>query len=202
MFKPINFKVSKITILFILLIVFTEILILLPRPPTAIAYGIPPTSGQIPWKSVGLANQTLEKTRDSLDFIRKTQQKAYLYLKLQILGLDETNFVIESNFHNLAVRKILFRDLQNTTKNLGGNALGSVEAIEKGFLIVTRDGKVNLFDEKNRSLFLLGVLDGIEGDKRNIQGLRDSIVVSEDKSKINLASSYSFISEINGKLCF
>jgi hypothetical protein len=125
-----------------------------------------------------------------------------MHLKLRTLGLDEANFVIESNFHNLAVRKILFRDLKNTTKNLGGNALGSIEAIEKGFLIVTRDGKVNLLNGENRSLILLGSLDGIKGDGKNVQGLRDSIVISEDKSKINLASSYSVVSENNAKLCF
>jgi hypothetical protein len=174
----------------------------LPRPQTSIAYGIPPTNGQVPWQQVGFANETLEKTRVSLDFIRKSQQKVYMNLKLQTFGVDEANFVIESNFHNLAVRKILFRDLKNTTKNLGGNALGSIEAIEKGFLIVTRDGKVNLLNGENRSLILLGSLDGIKGDGKNVQGLRDSIVISEDKSKINLASSYSVVSENNTKLCF
>jgi hypothetical protein len=186
----------------ILLLVFIETLILLPRPQTSIAYGIPPTNGQVPWQQVGFANETLEKTRVSLDFIRKSQQKVYMNLKLQTFGVDEANFVIESNFHNLAVRKILFRDLRNTTKNLGGNALGSIEATEKGFLIVTRDGKVNLLNDKERSLFLLGSLDGINGDGKNVQGLRDSIVISEDKSKINLASSYSVVSENNTKLCF
>jgi len=195
-------KRAKILLALIPLIVFFETLILLPRPQTSIAYGIPPTNGQIPWKQVGFANEMLEATRGSLDFIRNTQQRVYLHLKLQILGFDETNFVIESNFHNLAVQKILFRDLRNATKNLGGNALGAIEAIEKGFLIVTRDGKVNLFDDKNRSLMLIGTLTDIKGDSRNVNGLRDSIVVSEDKSKINLASSYSIISEINGKFCF
>jgi Glucose / Sorbosone dehydrogenase len=195
-------KILKSSLVLILLIVFCETLILLPRPQTSIAYGIPPTSGQIPWKPVGFANEMLEKTRGSLDFIRNTQRRVYLNLKLQISGLDETTFIIESNFHNLVVRKILFSDLRNTTKKLGGNALGSIEAIEKGFLIVTRDGKVNVFNDKNRSLLLIGNLTGIKGDKRNIEGLRDSIVVSEDRSKINLASSYSVISEINGKFCF
>jgi len=203
MVMPSKFKkLVRIFFPLILLLVFIEILILLPRPQTSISYGIPPTNGQIPWQQVGFANKTLEKTRVALDSIRKTQQRVYMHLKLQTLGLDEANFVIESNFHNLAVRKILFRDLKNTTKNLGGNALGSIEAIEKGFLIVTRDGKVNVFDAKNLSLSLLGNLDDIKGDGRNIQGLRDSIVISEDKSKINLASSYSVVSEIKGKLCF
>ena len=169
-------KLVRIFFPLLLLLVFIEILILLPRPQTSISYGIPPTNGQIPWKQVGFANKTLEKTRVALDSIRKTQQKIYMHLKLQTLGLDEANFVIESNFHNL----------KNTTKNLGGNALGSIEAIEKGFLIVTRDGKVNLLNGENRSLILLGSLDGIKGDGKNVQGLRDSIVISEDKSKINL----------------
>jgi hypothetical protein len=203
MVMPSKFiKLVRIFFPLILLLVFIEILILLPRPQTSISYGIPPTNGQIPWKQVGFANKTLEKTRVALDSIRKTQQKIYMHLKLQTLGLDEANFVIESNFHNLAVRKILFRDLKNTTKNLGGNALGSIEAIDKGFLIVTRDGKVNLLNGENRSLILLGSLDGIKGDGKNVQGLRDSIVISEDKSKINLASSYSVVIENNAKLCF
>lgn len=195
-------KRVKILLLLIPIVVFFELLILLPRPQTSIAYGIPPTNGQIPWRQVGIANELLEKTRSSLDFLRNTQQRLYLHLKLQILGLDETNFVIESNFHNLTVRKILFQELRNSTKNLGGNALGSIESIEKGFLIVTRDGTVNIFDYIDSSLFALGNLKGIKGDKRNIEGLRDSIVISEDEAKINLASSYSFIREINGKLCF
>jgi hypothetical protein len=203
MVMPSKFKkLVRIFFPLILLLVFIEILILLPRPQTSISYGIPPTNGQIPWQQVGFASKTLEKTRVALDSIRKTQQKVYMHLKLRTLGLDEANFVIESNFHNLAVRKILFRDLKNTTKNLGGNALGSIEAIEKGFLIVTRDGKVNLLNGENRSLILLGSLDGIKGDGKNVQGLRDSIVISEDKSKINLASSYSVVSENNAKLCF
>lgn len=195
-------KLVKIFFLFILLIIFFEILIFLPRPQTSIAYGIPPTNGQTPRQQVGLANETLEKIRVSLDLIRKTQNKVYTHLKLQTLGLDEANFVIESNFHNLLVRKILFLDLRNTTKNLGGNALGSIEAVEKGFLIVTRDGKVNLFNDKNRSLFLIGSLDVIKGDDKNVQGLRDSIVISENKSKVKLASSYSVVSENNARLCF
>jgi len=203
MLMPLKFKrLARILFPLILLLVFIEILILLPRPQTSISYGIPPTNGQIPWQQVGFANKTLEKTRVALDSIRKTQQKVYMRLKLQTLGLDKANFVIESNFHNLAVQKILFRDLKNTTKNLGGNALGSIEAIEKGFLIVTRDGKVNLLNGENRSLILLGSLDGIKGDGKNVQGLRDSIVISEDKSKINLASSYSVVIENNAKLCF
>lgn len=102
--------------LLIPIIIFFEVLILLPRPQTSIAYGIPPTNGQIPMRQVGFANELLEKTRGSLDFLRETQQKLYLHLKLQIVGLDETNYFIESNFHNLSVRKILFQELRSSTK--------------------------------------------------------------------------------------
>lgn len=195
-------KRVKILLLLIPIIIFFEVLILLPRPQTSIAYGIPPTNGQIPMRQVGFANELLEKTRGSLDFLRETQQKLYLRLKLQIVGLDETNYFIESNFHNLSVRKILFQELRSSTKSLGGNALGSIEAIEKGFLILTRDGTINHFDNLQTSLLEIGQLIGVKGDISNIEGLRDSIVISEDDSEINLASSYSVIRDIKGKLCF
>jgi hypothetical protein len=195
-------KRVKILLLLIPIIIFFEVLILLPRPQTSIAYGIPPTNGQIPYRQVGLANQLLEKTRGSLDFLRETQWKLYLHLKLLIVGLDETNYLIESNFHNLSVRKILFQELRSSTKELGGNAIGSIEAIETGFLIVTRDGKVSAFDSIQTSLLEIGRLKGIKGDSRNIEGLRDSIVISEDESVVNLASSYSVIRDTKGKLCF
>ena len=200
-FMKVNKRV-KILLLLIPIFVFFELLILLPRPQTSIAYGIPPTNGQIPYRQVGFANELLEKSRGSLDFLRETQQKLYLHLKLQIVGLDKTNYIIESNFHNLSVRKILFQELRSSTKNLGGNALGSIETIEKGFLIVTREGKVNVFDSLQTSLLEIGQLIGIKSDSSNIEGLRDSIVISEDDSEINLASSYSVIREIKGKPCF
>jgi len=195
-------KGVKILLLLIPIIIFFEVLILLPRPQTSIAYGIPPTNGQIPYRQVGLANQLLEKTRASLDFLRETQYKLYLHLKLLIVGLDETNYLIESNFHNLSVRKILFQELRSSTKELGGNAIGSIEAIETGFLIVTRHGKVSAFDSTQTSLLEIGQLKGIYGDSSNIEGLRDSIVISEDESVVNLASSYSVIRDTKGKLCF
>ena len=195
-------KRVKILLLLIPVFIIFEILILIPRPQTPIAYGIPPTSGQIPWQQVGFANEVLEKTRSSFDFLRNTQYKLYLHLKLQVFGLDETKFSIESNFHNLSVRKILFKELRSSTKNLGGNALGAIEPIDKGFLIVTRDGTVDFFDNRNTTLVALGNLKGIKGDTSNIEGLRDSIVISEDVGKINLASSYSVIRDIKGKLCF
>ena len=200
-FMKVNKRV-KILLLLIPIFVFFEVLILLPRPQTSIAYGIPPTNGQIPYRQVGFANELLEKSRGSLDFLRETQQKLYLHLKLQIVGLDETNYIIESNFHNLSIRKILFQELRSSTKNLGGNALGSIEAIEKGFLIVTREGKVNVFDSLQTSLLEIGQLIGIKSDSSNIEGLRDSIVISEDDSEINLVSSYSVIRDIKGKPCF
>ena len=97
MVMPSKFKkLVRIFFPLILLLVFIEILILLPRPQTSISYGIPPTNGQIPWQQVGFASKTLEKTRVALDSIRKTQQKVYMHLKLRTLGLDEANFVIES----------------------------------------------------------------------------------------------------------
>ena len=89
-FMKFNKRV-KILLLLIPIFVFFELLILLPRPQTSIAYGIPPTNGQIPYRQVGFANELLEKSRGSLDFLRETQQKLYLHLKLQIVGLDKTN---------------------------------------------------------------------------------------------------------------
>ena len=200
-FMKLNKKV-KILLLLIPVFVFFEVLILLPRPQTSIAYGIPPTSGQNPWRQVGFGNELLEKTRGTFEFLKSNQQKLYLNLKLKFVGVDETNFFIESNFHNLSVRKILFQELRNSTKNLGGNALGSIETIEKGFLIVTREGKVDVFDNLRNSLFEIGHLKGIKGDSSNVEGLRDSIVISEDETKISLASSYSLIRDVKGKLCF
>ena len=178
-----------------------QILVVLNQNPTAIAYGIPPTNGKLPHASTGIT-KIIDEAQESLNRIKQMETSALLKLRLTLFGDLRSTKYIETNFHDLKVEKVLFKELRSAAKRLGGNAIGSVEVVQGGFLIITRDGLVYFFDNLKKAINYLGALEEVIGDQSNVIGLRDSLVIEENSSETTMVSSQTYIDIDNKISCF
>lgn len=168
---------------------------------TSISYGIPPTSGTLPHTKTGFSS-ALFQAQKKLNHIYEIEKKILTEIKLKLSDEVKSTFYIETNFHNLNVRKVLFKAMREQARSLGGNALGNIEAVKGGFLIILRNGTIYFFNSSDRKLTFIGTLKAIQADTSNIQGLRDSIVIRQNKSLITMVSSQTYIDIRSEIPCF